>query len=831
MIREALGRAGRVAIAAALVVASVRAAAQETGCARLDTVPAVPAQGWAPPLDRTVSIQARDVALRDVLDRIAATAEVRLSYSPDLLPLERRVCVAFHDAALGGALSELLGGTGVEARVVGSQQVVLAPLPGRAIPTVAPRTAVLEQVVVTGSAAGAPERPLSIGLTVLTGAELRRRVATGTTSEIVNGAVPGVWLWEQQPTALLAHYASIRGASSFGISYPKVYIDGIEMASPLLVSRIDPEMIERVEVIRGPQGAALYGTDAISGVVNIVTRTAGAPANGSRIGVHGSFGVAASDYVARPPVTQEYGASLRAGSSARAFTMGVTAGGTGAYVPGAWDRHLGATASTRFVGTKTIVTGTARLQLADAMTPGSPILLDSVPLAIDRVTRQTATQYTLGTTMRVMQSERMTHTLVLGVDGYRLNGVGFETMPIPAAADSALRAANGAADRATLRVGTVAGFGNDPLSTTVTLAVEESVLRSATGAGMMQSSSSGSGGSGSGSDDHGGAGVAWRSNTGLIAQGTTALMGTVYLTGGIRFEQNAGFLGAPRWSALPMLGMSLVGGGERAMVKVRGAYGRGIRPARNASRESAWGHEGRDEIETLGIAPESQSGIEFGADVYLGRTLALRATRFDQTASNLIQPVLRLYTSNSGPGSGPGRSDYQLQNVGEIANSGWELEGSLARGPASLAGTFTWTSSTVQFLHPDYSGDLQLHDRVLEVPRITASLSASWSAERWSASVGATRAADWINYDRLALAAAIVSDTGSTTPINGAFLRGFWRQYLGVTRLRVSASRELTRGLTLVVSGDNLLDAQTGEPDDITVVPGRTIRLGVRTGF
>ncbi|HEX2780289.1 MAG TPA: TonB-dependent receptor [Gemmatimonadaceae bacterium] len=837
MSRGALRRAGRVAIAAALVVASSRATAQETGCTRLDTVPEVPLQGWAPPLDRTVSIQARDVALRDVLDRIAATADVRLSYSPDLLPLERRVCVAFRDVPLGGALSELLGGTGVEARVVGSQQVVLAPLPGRAVPTVAPRTAVLEQVVVTGSAAGAPERPLSIGLTVLPGAELRRRVATGTTSGIVNGAVPGVWLWEQQPTALLAHYASIRGASSFGISYPKVYIDGIEMASPLLVSRIDPEMIERVEVIRGPQGAALYGTDAISGVVNIVTRTAGAPANGSRIAAHGSFGVAASDYVARPPVTQEYGASIRAGSAARAFTMGLTAGGTGAYVPGAWDRHLGATASTRVVGTKTIVTGTARLQLADAMTPGSPILLESVPLAIDRAERQTATQYTLGTTMRVMQSERMTHTLVLGVDGYRLHGVGFETMPIPAAADSALRAANGAADRATLRVGTVAGFGNDPVSTTLTFAVEESVLRSATGAGIIQSSSSGSGSGGSGSggggsDDHGGgSGVAWRSNSGLIAQGTTALLGTVYLTGGIRFEQNAGFLGAPRWSALPMLGMSLVGGGDRAMVKVRGAYGRGIRPARNASRESAWGHEGRSEIETLGIAPESQSGIEFGADLYLGRVLALRATRFDQTASNLIQPVLRLYTSNSGPGSGPGRSDYQLQNVGEIANSGWELEGSLARGPASLAGTFTWTSSTVQFLHPDYSGDLRLHDRVLEVPRVTASLIASWSAERWGASLAAVRAADWINYDRLALAAAIVGDTGSTTPINGAFLRGFWRQYMGATRLRVSASRELTRGLTLVVSGDNLLDAQTGEPDDITVVPGRTIRVGVRTGF
>ena len=29
--------------------------------------------------------------------------------------------------------------------------------------------------------------------------------------------------------------------------------------------------MSRIEVIRGPQGAALYGADAISGVMNIVT--------------------------------------------------------------------------------------------------------------------------------------------------------------------------------------------------------------------------------------------------------------------------------------------------------------------------------------------------------------------------------------------------------------------------------------------------------------------------------------------------------------------------------------------------------------------------------
>ena len=82
--------------------------------------------------------------------------------------------------------------------------------------------------------------------------------------------------------SLLARYGSIRGASSFGVSYPKVYVDGIEVANSLLVTHLDPDAISKIEVIRGPQGAALYGANAISGVMNIVTRQEGTPDGGAR---------------------------------------------------------------------------------------------------------------------------------------------------------------------------------------------------------------------------------------------------------------------------------------------------------------------------------------------------------------------------------------------------------------------------------------------------------------------------------------------------------------------------------------------------------------------
>jgi iron complex outermembrane receptor protein len=66
----------------------------------------------------------------------------------------------------------------------------------------------------------------------------------------------------------------------------------------------------------------------------------------------------------------------------------------------------------------------------------------------------------------------------------------------------------------------------------------------------------------------------------------------------------------------------------------------------------------------------------------------------------------------------------------------------------------------------------------------------------------------------------------------GAQLRSFWRECPGgVNRLRASASYDLRRTLSFVISADNLLDHQLGEPDNVTVLPGRTITGGVRAKF
>jgi iron complex outermembrane receptor protein len=118
---------------------------------------------------------------------------------------------------------------------------------------------------------------------------------------------------------------------------------------------------------------------------------------------------------------------------------------------------------------------------------------------------------------------------------------------------------------------------------------------------------------------------------------------------------------------------------------------------------------------------------------------------------------------------------------------------------------------------------------MLDVPAKTATASAIWAAPRWMASVSAARSWDWISYDRIALAGAFTNSTQTDAQLVGPQLRSYWLQYSGVTRLRASLGFSLSRALSLSVSGDNLLNYQYGEPDNVTVVPGRTISFGLRT--
>jgi outer membrane receptor protein involved in Fe transport len=840
--------------AAALALAAALPAGAQSGCGPRAAAPA-PAGGWAPPLDRSVSLHAGDVSLRSALDRLAAASRVRFSYSADLLPLDRRVCASGDAVPVGQALAELLHGTGVAAVVAGPDQVVLAPSREPAAAGAAGaepvQTVALDRIVVTGTPNGGSQRALPYALDVLDGGVLERR-GTGRLAQELNGAVPGIWAWESSPASVLTRYGSIRGASSFGVSYPKVYIDGIEVANPLLVSQLAPETVERVEVIRGPQGAALYGTDAISGVVNIVTRHEGSDQGAARVRVRSGVGLSDSEFSPGSPLAQDHALTLRAGSPTRSAGLSVAGRSVGEFIPDAYSRSVAALGSARLVGARSITTGIARFSAERAGVSASPLLPADTgaagPAAV--AGRQSVRQYTLGMSSVFVQDDRWTHSLTAGVDGNRLAGVPDGRAPFGFADAPGVRTGDGGADRGTFRAGSVARFGEGgELSGGIALAAEHSALREVTYPDASQPVAGGSGGPGStpapgGAPASGStapaapaaAQVEWRHSSAVLAQGHASLRESLWLTAGLRLERNEGLTGRGQGAALPMLGASWVGGRGDATLKLRGAYGKGIRPLRTAAREASWpgfhAHSADGDL-----APEEQSGVEVGADVLLGRGLALHLTRFDQLASGLIQRVpfeqapSGVYGVRRDARMEPRRIGYRLENVGEITNRGWEAQASAELGPLALDGSFSRVDSRVRRVAGGYTGELRPGDRMLEVPARTASLTASWLGGGWAGSVTAYRAWDWINYDYLALARDSADASHPSQELVGAKLRTYWREYPGITHLRATAARDVRPGLSLVLSGDNLLGRQLGEPDNVTVLPGRTLTFGLRAEF
>ena len=128
----------------------------------------------------------------------------------------------------------------------------------------------VDRLVVTADKLGERDAQASASaISVLTGAELARTAATSV--EDTAGLAPGVTFSQNTGFAQL----TIRGIGTnvvFAGSDPSsaVYLDGVYLARPAMVLG-DFLDLERVEVLRGPQGT-LYGRNAVGGALNVITQ-------------------------------------------------------------------------------------------------------------------------------------------------------------------------------------------------------------------------------------------------------------------------------------------------------------------------------------------------------------------------------------------------------------------------------------------------------------------------------------------------------------------------------------------------------------------------------
>jgi len=155
----------------------------------------------------------------------------------------------------------------------------------------------LEEVVVTGQSTGIERQNLPNAVATVSGSELTR-APTGTLESALQGKIPGALIQANSGAPGGGIQVNLRGVSTINAGTdPLFVVDGVVISNDAIpngadavtaaqaggnprnqdnptnrIADLNPEDIERIEVLKGGSAAAIYGSKATNGVVIITTK-------------------------------------------------------------------------------------------------------------------------------------------------------------------------------------------------------------------------------------------------------------------------------------------------------------------------------------------------------------------------------------------------------------------------------------------------------------------------------------------------------------------------------------------------------------------------------
>jgi outer membrane receptor protein involved in Fe transport len=681
----------------------------------------------------------------------------------------------------------------------------------------------LNEVVTTGTVVPTEVKALPTPVTVISDSDIALQ-RPHTIQEMLRQAVPTMVSWD--PPALPTQTSiSVRGASTLntGLGQMKIFVDGIETANPTN-SPIDPNSVERIEVIRGPQAAAIYGSDAIGGVIQVFTKRGDPRLRRPQVDAEAALGVVQTPYSGYGGVLrQTYTGAVRGGGKDMGYNFGAGYSHTGDYLPnGEISRQSSPSAYGGVHFSRGIVTAdvSGRYYAHDTPLVLSPDLAETGFLYFSKPLYQPY-QYqeqTLGARLSVAATPWSDNNLTAGIDR-RSYDLGQPRARLTTPADTLLTVSNDNETRTWIGYNTsIHGSLGSSVTGSLTAGFDHYslALTSWFTAGALAAT-------GTITTDPSQPVAAFRSitnNTGYFAQAQVGISDALFLTGGLRAEQNSDFgdsLGTP---LSPRLGVSFVQPVGPTTLKLRGSWGRAIRAPdpglKSGSNDVALG--GNLTLPNPRLGPERQHGWDAGVDAVFGGRGSISITYFNQTAENVLSYVLVEAVPVA---------TYQWQNIARLKNTGVEIEGSATLGPLQVKGQYGYTRSRVEQLDPTYAGDLRVGDRPLATPKHTAGASLSMPLLiGTTVAAGLTYVGSWNYYDLVAEFRCF-GGTGPCQPSS----RDYIIAYPSLTKVNATISQQITTSLAGFVSVDNLTNNERHEFLNTTPVMGRITTAGLRFHF
>ena len=157
-----------------------------------------------------------------------------------------------------------------------------------------------DEVVVTGLASKTSRARAEVSVSRVDAAGLEKTSSFQSISQLVEGQISGVQVTSSSGNVGGGFRFYVRGGGGLnGDGQPVVYVDGIRVASYevtgspdvggqgiSMLAVLSPENIAKIQVLKGPAAAAMYGTSGSNGVVLITTKTGAASVSSGKFSVN-----------------------------------------------------------------------------------------------------------------------------------------------------------------------------------------------------------------------------------------------------------------------------------------------------------------------------------------------------------------------------------------------------------------------------------------------------------------------------------------------------------------------------------------------------------------